>query len=586
MKTIFLILLFCLPAAAQIPMGFAVKSRGKVWPMDQIWTFSGTANDLVTTTMLTNGSIGTNTGFSWSASRTPEHTRLQAGGTTPFMRREPLSASGAGTYTGGGYSIIRFDLAEAQTDASTPRYETLTRAFPAIVFSGNFTMTGLVKFNASGGSAGTRIDIFKYQGTSVNPNYAVAQLRVDYPSGNRWVVAHGSITGGSSSFGNWIAIDNSSVYSITAHVDYSAAQNEVLVVNNETGAVVGHSIAETDANNDPVSMVTQDYLLQSTWANTGGVDVGLVGMDYTYGAFPLETLDGFPVTSLVAEQSLSGQVSLEWAGVASKYLIERNVDSGGWATLTTLTFRNGDAVRTSNTYTDTTVSDGSVYQYRISGVIGDVYGTSATSSAITIDNAAAPDAVDNFNGYANLSSLPSSATWTNCGGAFIVSKPAADGACYNTGTLGAVYYDTGTWSGDQQSQISLETVTTGSATCRMGVAVRCQSGATTYYSFTAQTKTVNRLELAKVNAGTKTSLGTNDTFTFAAGDLLKLTATGSGSATRLTAQIYNAGAWTTVFSSIDPGGTYIDNGYPGMAAENSFFDSTGPKSDDWKGWSN
>ena len=73
----------------------------------------------------------------------------------------------------------------------------------------------------------------------------------------------------------------------------------------------------------------------------------------------------------------------------------------------------------------------------------------------------------------------------------------------------------------------------------------------------------------------------------AVGEKLRLTVNnGTGSATRLTAERYTGGAYTTLWSSQDPGGTYIDNGVPGIAGTTSYGGDTtsGIMIDDWKGW--
>lgn len=544
--------------------------------MDQMLVLSGTNGDLVTTTHLNNSTIGNNTGFTWSTSRTPEHTRILTGGLTPFMRREPLSNAGAGTYTGAGYQTLRFNTAEAQADALSPRYEILLRNFPAMTIPGKFTVTALVQFSCAAGGIDNSFDTLWYQDST--GKFCTAQFRIT-STGQRTLRAHAQVAG-VSQFGPTFTVVGNTVYSVTLSVDFANDRAEVLAVDNATGLIAGHSTAASDATSTPGTSTLQDYLLLVGGSMTGNLDYGLVGLDWSNGNFPAETIPDFQPTALVAAQSNPSEITATWTGTARLYRVERQVNSGSWTTASS-------AVATTGTYTDTGLTDGSTYNYRVVGLIGSAESTvSATSASVTIDDAAYPDATDNFDSYTTLTNLgTSSASWDNQVGTFTVVKPSTDGYLYSTPNLTSVYR-TDTWANSHASEVTVQSAAAGTVVTRLGPSVRVQSGSSDFYWLRYQNNGTPSVALCRVNAGTVTVIQTTN-LTMAVGEKLRLTVNnGTGSATRLTAERYTGGAYTTLWSSQDPGGTYIDNGVPGIAGTTSFGgDSTsGIMIDDWKGW--
>ena len=151
-----------------------------------------------------------------------------------------------------------------------------------------------------------------------------------------------------------------------------------------------------------------------------------------------------------------------------------------------------------------------------------------------------------------------------------------DGGVYNnirvcnaTGTAGSVmsykYADytcvrsTETYDADQYAWGELLIVAGSEA---IGVAVRCQSGAATYYAIVYGG---TNLVLNSYSAGTKTEI-VSAAKSYSTGHKIRLNVTGEGAATRLTAQEDTGSGWANVvtMTDINPA-TDIDGGTPGVA---------------------
>jgi hypothetical protein len=182
-------------------------------------------------------------------------------------------------------------------------------------------------------------------------------------------------------------------------------------------------------------------------------------------------------------------------------------------------------------------------------------------------------AADNFNSYANNDDL-TVGSWANEGG-FTIN--IYNGSCFVGNAANYAYYrHTATFNANQYSTATVAAGT--NANHAWGVTVRQQTGSVNCYllEFAVDTGVAR---LVKVNAGTRAVLQTSAAI-YTAGDKLWLEATGTGSSTRLTAKHYTGGSWTTLWTSEDPGGTYIDGGAAGVAG----IGNTGtPRLDDWSG---
>ncbi len=172
-------------------------------------------------------------------------------------------------------------------------------------------------------------------------------------------------------------------------------------------------------------------------------------------------------------------------------------------------------------------------------------------------------ASDNFDSYANGSLLSGQGHWTRLQSNFdlTVVKPAADGALMaSNGNSGAQvhYYNTGTWSINQWSQITYLNDSPGAA-------VRCDSGTQLCYWCEPTTSFGG---LVRLNIMTGFNNFNNITFGFCtvtAGDVWRIEVTGTGAATRITVK-QNGSA---ILSNVDPGaGNYLSTGVPGVTCSN------------------
>ena len=171
---------------------------------------------------------------------------------------------------------------------------------------------------------------------------------------------------------------------------------------------------------------------------------------------------------------------------------------------------------------------------------------------------------DNFDTYANGSALDAASNWSTTNGTVYIDKPGSDSSVY-AGSQGMAYYSGATFSANHRAEITLQT--TGTAFDFICIGVRCQAGADTRYWL--QSDGTNWYLVHRVG-GVQNVLTNSTHTTLSNGDKIALGVTGTGSATRLTAQIYTAGAWSNIAGavSVDPGvGKYIDGGYPGIGGD-------------------
>ncbi len=185
--------------------------------------------------------------------------------------------------------------------------------------------------------------------------------------------------------------------------------------------------------------------------------------------------------------------------------------------------------------------DGSTYRYRITAHIGSADSSAATSADVTVDNAVAPVASDDFDARLDASTLGdagSSADWEALTGSGPVISNTGDGGFFG-GAPNFARYVGASFTSNQRAEITLRTLDPGSFSLR-GVIVRGQSAAATCYAFF--TDGTNWL-LWRYSAGTNTSIASG-THSLSAGAKVALSATGAGASTRLTAQTDSGSGWT------------------------------------------
>lgn len=174
------------------------------------------------------------------------------------------------------------------------------------------------------------------------------------------------------------------------------------------------------------------------------------------------------------------------------------------------------------------------------------------------------DATDNFDSYADGSSLASAPDWTVDTGSFTISKPASNGAARGSANsvISSARYTGETFDADQYAECVFIVNGSGGANAH-GVMVRRQAGVdSSYYLFTEATG--NSWYLGILIAGAE-SYPLSSTFSNATGAKLRLEVAGAGSAARLNGY-YDIGAgWVQIVTNYDPGaGKYLDGGSPGI----------------------
>lgn len=135
------------------------------------------------------------------------------------------------------------------------------------------------------------------------------------------------------------------------------------------------------------------------------------------------------------------------------------------------------------------------------------------------------------------------------------------------------FWNSGSWAANQYAQIYNQNIA-GTTVNNGGVMVRADATNGYYCIYVGGTIYVGR-----INSGTVTSV-TSFAQSISVGNGLRLTVTGTGSATRLQCSVDTGTGFSNVGSSIDPGGTYINSGGPGISSY-----SNGGANAVWGNWS-
>lgn len=182
-------------------------------------------------------------------------------------------------------------------------------------------------------------------------------------------------------------------------------------------------------------------------------------------------------------------------------------------------------------------------------------------------------AADNFDSYADGSTLSGQSNWLKLDPSFsvleVVNPTGIAGSLQSADGTGPsiCYYNAGTWSPDQSAQVTF-----------MGdsanVAVRCASGSGYYAEASLAFGGFVHLRLFAASSFSDLVNSGGGTAPWVPGDVLSIQVSGSGSATRITVS-RNGSA---LISSYDPGsGNYLSTGAPGVGSSNQFTPST----DNW-----
>lgn len=186
-------------------------------------------------------------------------------------------------------------------------------------------------------------------------------------------------------------------------------------------------------------------------------------------------------------------------------------------------------------------------------------------------------ASDNFDSYADLSDLNGQGNWVSEVGSFVIKKPASDGSvrCDASSTDSIARKSTPLFAPNQMVEITLERP--GIGTGSLGVTARCQSGAGTCYGILWDDSS-NSLVLFYMNAGVWNQIAVV-TRNYVTGAKIRISVTGSSTATRLSVDQNTTGSWVNVWTNQDPG-FYLDSGQPGIYGYGNE-GSGGLHGDDW-----
>jgi hypothetical protein len=172
-----------------------------------------------------------------------------------------------------------------------------------------------------------------------------------------------------------------------------------------------------------------------------------------------------------------------------------------------------------------------------------------------------PVVTDDFNDGANGAALSARTGYAAVLGDFGIINPGGAGSVYpDTAGAECVIRVTAAHSSDQYGILTLSDPGHSGA---LGVALRVQSGAATYYECTYFSAAGDLYVITNVSGGARTVRSTTSR-AYVAGDTIRFYALGAGSATRLYVDEDTGSGWTSVLTAFDPT-DYIDGGFPGIS---------------------
>lgn len=382
-------------AAAALAGSTTLSADGHVTesvPVDILVTFDGMTEDAaLSPAMVQSAAIvadpskaGTWRHYDVTDVNTPlDHTFVRAAN---YERRTPVSVNGTTYRDAAGTRLIEF-LHEgvgwgAGPDFDPTELDVLRWTAPAGIGQ-NLSITSLAQFNADvdGSPQDTNIDhLTVYSGL----HWMVATQHRDMLDTRNTIQAHASVDEGPSNKGRRIPVVPGVTYSVTLRANNEEGRAEVVVVNNETGELVGSSWCPgSGIGSTPTFALIQDYLRFYGGASRHS----LIAIDFTNAALPLESIIVPAPTSLVVAQSNIDEVTLTWNSRAMFFDIERRADGGAWASVATDVSDWTITLTTDDTFSwvDDTVVDGVTYEYRITAKVGD-WSSVATFDPIAVDN--------------------------------------------------------------------------------------------------------------------------------------------------------------------------------------------------------
>jgi hypothetical protein len=145
------------------------------------------------------------------------------------------------------------------------------------------------------------------------------------------------------------------------------------------GDILGSSTSNhTDPAGDTIYIRLQSYLRPAS--GTGTIKMKIAGLRSSVLDWPPYSPGTIPTpTSVAATQTGFPEVTLSWTNVMDIFRIERKVGAGSYSTLVAEYENNG-----TDSYIDSAVSNGNIYTYRVTALIGGLESGSAESNSVTV----------------------------------------------------------------------------------------------------------------------------------------------------------------------------------------------------------
>lgn len=547
--------------------------------VDMVLVTSGTNLSLISTTSLNTDAKGNKTG--WTIALIPSYhdpaTHWYAI-TGTLIRKNKLLCAGV-NYDGSTTKICRFNLTQGISDALSPLYNGASLTAPAGLSTG-VSACGISKFNVATGGSDNSFDNFVLNSTLA---VGYASLQASFPGvGGSYLRVEGQVSGVTGRGKDITIPDRTVEYLWNIRLNKTSQRAEICLIDNTTGALLGVSEAATDVS-DMALIAWQDYLLNSGGGG-GNIDHGIIGIDWTNAAFPLDPVT-VPQPSITASQTATNTITIPITSVAQRFKIERSANAGSsWSTLNA----NYDIARNTSQYVDSTANTGGTYIYRVTALVGSLTSVvSASSSPVTVSGLSVSD---DFESYPNtLTDFNGLGSWVDTAFAHFESltggKHIVLGAANSTSVTGgeAAYWND-TWSANHSSAITLGAMSDPTYDLAIGCAVRINAARTSWYGLRfTYVSGVKKLQLFGYVLGVGTQIGSDYATTVVAQDQIRLlTNAASGSSTRLTLQQFVSGAWANVATNVDPL-VYIDGGRPGLFTYNKNGYDTALSIDAWTG---
>jgi hypothetical protein len=342
--------------------GQPVASSPVVVPMDVVVNFSAGSGAL-TATHFNNGAHGADWG-TWQEYHNGgpganDHTVIEDHAVTlPFQ----VSCDGQ-VYDGSEGQGMTFDHSGLPSTYDAYQLNTTGKTGVIAIF--------LAKFDVALGVSPTSYnnDTLVFAGS----NYTVPQFQLTFQNLKRWVSHSEGVTGATVSYGSgWVVIG--------VHHNASGAVGELYVQDATTRNLIGASRSEHDPVAGSLTYIRLTDYLRLADHGAGSIKIKLLAFRDSDLTFPPYTIPIPTPLSVVAARTGVDEVTVTWTSPCQVFQIERDLYSGGWATLDA----DHDNKPASRSYVDTALSDGDTVRYRIAAKIGSQTSVGGQSATITV----------------------------------------------------------------------------------------------------------------------------------------------------------------------------------------------------------